>query len=48
MALNPGWKAYVWHQIQELDNDPSGLFTGIKDDFLKQIQKAKNENEGKS
>lgn len=41
MALHPGWKAYIWNNIQEIDADPSGLFTGIKDDFLKQINEKK-------
>lgn len=44
MAHHPGWKAYIWNNIQEIDADPSGLFTGIKDDFLKQIQRKNDES----
>lgn len=45
--MMPGWKAYVWKEIQNLNNDQSGLFKGIKEDFLRQIeqQKAKHSHE---
>lgn len=33
----------MWGQIQELDNDTSGLFKGIKEEFLLEINKVKNE-----
>jgi len=29
MASTPGWKAYAWHQAQELDAEQSGLYSGI-------------------
>jgi len=29
MANTPGFKAYAWHQAQELDADQSGLYSGI-------------------
>lgn len=35
--MMPGWKAYVWKEIQDLNNDQSGLYKGIKEDFLRQI-----------
>jgi hypothetical protein len=41
LALNPGWKEYIWHSIQQINNDPSGLFKGIKEEFLKQINEQK-------
>lgn len=43
MANHPGWKAYIWQNIQEIDNDTSGLFKGIKDDFLKEINAQKSQ-----
>lgn len=48
LAQKPGWKAYVWKEIQDMDIDHSGLFTGIKSDFLAEIEKAKNEIKGQS
>lgn len=46
LGQKPGWKTYVWKEIQDMENDPSGLFKGIQADFLNQIKKAINENKG--
>ena len=35
LAQHPGWKAYIWHKVQELDKDE--LFTGFKADFLRRL-----------
>lgn len=48
LGQQKGWKAYVWGQIQELDNDTSGLFKGIKEEFLAEMNRIKNENERQS
>lgn len=29
MASTPDWKAYAWHRAQEMDAEPSGLYSGI-------------------
>jgi len=26
----PGFKDHAWHRVKELEDDPSGLFKGIK------------------
>ena len=31
LAKQPGWKAYAWQRAQELDADPSGIWTGISE-----------------
>lgn len=41
LALNPGWKAYVWHRLNELDQVP--LFAGIKGDVLRRIESSKQQ-----
>lgn len=28
------WKAYAWHRAKELEADPTGLWTGIKQDLI--------------
>ena len=38
LAKHPGWKAQIWWNVQDLDADKSGLFTGFKDDFLRRIK----------
>jgi hypothetical protein len=38
LAKNPGWKAQIWWTVQDLDADPSGLFTGFKDEFLRRVK----------
>jgi hypothetical protein len=38
LAKDPAWKAQIWWNVQELDKDTSGLFTGFKDDFLRRIK----------
>jgi hypothetical protein len=38
LAKNPGWKAHIWWTVQDLDADPSGLFTGFKDEFLRRVK----------
>ena len=42
LAQKPGWKAYVWKEIQDMDNDPSDLYKGIKQDFLTAMENIKN------
>ena len=41
LAQNPGWKAYIWHKVQELDKDE--LFTGFKADFLRRLSEEKDQ-----
>jgi hypothetical protein len=41
LALQPAWKAYVWHRLNELDQSP--LFAGIKDEVLKRIESFKQQ-----
>jgi hypothetical protein len=38
LAKHPGWKAHIWWTVKDLDNDPSGLFTGFKDEFLRRVK----------
>ena len=38
LAKDPAWKAQIWWNVQQLDADTSGLFTGFKDDFLKRLE----------
>ena len=38
MAKIPGAKTYAWNRAKELDKDPSGLFTGIADDLIKEMK----------
>jgi hypothetical protein len=39
LAKQPGWKNYVWSQIQELNK--TDLCSGIKDEFLTKVTNAK-------
>lgn len=41
LALNPGWKQYIWHRLNELDQTP--LFAGIKGDVLRRIESSKQQ-----
>jgi hypothetical protein len=41
LATQPGWKAYVWHRLQELDQVP--LFSGIKADAISRIESSKRQ-----
>ena len=41
LAKNPGWKAYIWHKVQELDKDE--LFTGFKADFLRRLSEKEDQ-----
>jgi hypothetical protein len=38
MAKIPGAKSYAWTRAKELDADPSGLFTGIAQDLIKEMK----------
>lgn len=38
MAKIPGAKIYAWGRAKELDKDPSGLFTGIAQDLVKEMK----------
>lgn len=42
MGLTSGWKQHTWHRVQELENDPSGLWRGIQAEFLREIENAKS------
>jgi len=37
LATQPGWKAYVWLRIQELEKHESGIWSGIVSDFLGKV-----------
>ena len=41
MGLSKGWKGHTWYRVQELENDPSGLWKGIQEQFLREIEDAK-------
>lgn len=38
MAKIPGAKSHAWLRAKQLDTDPSGLFTGIADDLIKEMK----------
>lgn len=46
MAKVPGFKAHAWHRAQKLDQDPSGLWTGIAD-ALKAAMTASTDGQAK-
>ena len=46
LAEHPGWKAYVWERLQELDQVP--LFAGIKADVVAEVERRKAEAGKKS
>lgn len=39
LAQQSGWKAYVWHQAQELDKEPP--FEGIAADLVAEMERLK-------
>jgi hypothetical protein len=41
MGVTRGWKKHTWFRVQELENHPLGLWTGIQKDFLREIEHAK-------
>ena len=41
MGVTRGWKEHTWFRVQELENHPLGLWTGIQKDFLREIEHAK-------
>ena len=41
MGMTNGWKEHTWFKVKELENHPSGLWMGIEEDFLKEINHAK-------
>ena len=41
MGMTAGWREHTWHRVQELENHPSGLWTGIEKDFITEINHAK-------
>jgi hypothetical protein len=41
MGVTRGWKEHTWFRVQELENHPLGLWTGIQKDFLQGIEDAK-------
>ena len=44
LAKQKGWQDYVWEEVKELDKHPSGLWKGIRADFVKAV---KNDKERK-
>jgi hypothetical protein len=40
LVQKPGWKAYAWRRIEELDRDSSktGFHKGIKERFLEKMK----------
>lgn len=41
MGMTKGWKHYTWSRVQTLEDDPTGVFKGITEQFLKGIEDAK-------
>lgn len=41
LALQPAWKQYIWHRLNELDQTP--LFAGIKDEVLRRVELLKQQ-----
>lgn len=37
LAHSPGWREYAWHRAKELEADPTGLWTGIKQDLTRHM-----------
>lgn len=35
LASTPGWKDYAWGRAKELDSEPLGIYSGIKQDLVK-------------
>jgi hypothetical protein len=43
LARQPGWIDYARHQVDELENDKSGIYSGLKDEVRKRLEQAKAE-----
>jgi hypothetical protein len=41
MGMTKGWKHYTWSRVQALEDDPTGVFKGITEQFLQGIEDAK-------
>jgi len=41
MGMTKGWKQYTWSRVQALEDDPTGVFKGITEQFLQGIEDAK-------
>ena len=41
MGMTKGWKQYTWARVQALEDDPTGVFKGITEQFLQGIEDAK-------
>lgn len=41
LAKKPGWYAYACDQVHKLEADKSGLFRGIKEEFVRLLKAAK-------
>lgn len=41
MGMTKGWKHHTWSRVQALEDDPTGIFKGITEQFLKGIEDAK-------
>lgn len=44
MASTKGFKAHTWRRVQELENDISGYYKGIQNEFLEKVKGVKNES----
>ncbi len=43
LASQKGWVAYASKRADELEEDPSGLFVGIKDEVRKRLNERKRD-----
>jgi hypothetical protein len=41
MGMTRGWKEHTWFRVQELESHPLGLWKGIQQEFLREIDNAK-------
>jgi len=41
MGMTNGWKEHTWFRVKELESHPSGLWKGIQEEFLREIEHAK-------
>lgn len=48
LSKQKGWKEYAWHEAKKMDADPSGLWTGIKDDLVKEMKEWNLKNGGQA
>jgi len=41
LANEPGWRDYCRDRVEQLDNDPSGLYRGLLAEVRKRLEAAK-------